>query len=252
MAAISAVAEDPVRIEDKFKIHELNEESVYAVELYPLGIPTVVTVDGFIPTGLYGGTKFAYAGDDNSLWVMVLEKAIAKTYGTYAAMIGGDSVMGVSLLTGTPSVRYYSNNSTSDELWEAILKHDAQNDMMTSGTACGCGSGDSVANSYGLACSHAYTIHGGFELSNGVRLVVVRNPWGTEGYAGPYSDTSSDWTEALKAEIPSYADALDGRFHMPIEDYMQSFRGIGANLDIQGMERVEFVVHDDENSDNVD
>jgi len=51
-----------------------------------------------------------------------------------------------------------------------------------------------------LVTGHAYAMLGTVKLSNGVQLVQLRNPWGREQYAGPYSDDSSDWTPALRAE----------------------------------------------------
>ena len=51
---------------------------------------------------------------------------------------------------------------------------------------------------YGLVHEHAYTLLGVVELSNGVRLVKLRNPWGNELYTGPWFDGDPQWTDTLK------------------------------------------------------
>lgn len=49
--------------------------------------------------------------------------------------------------------------------------------------------------------SHAYIVLGHVTLSNGTRLVKVKNPWKSEWYSGRYSDNSAEWTTALKNEV---------------------------------------------------
>lgn len=62
------------------------------------------------------------------------------------------------------------------------------------------GESDTNANNEGFVSNHAYVILGVKQLSNGVRLVKLRNPWGSERYTGPWSDNSDLWTDALRAE----------------------------------------------------
>jgi len=54
-----------------------------------------------------------------------------------------------------------------------------------------------VTTENGLVAYHAYTLLAAFKLSNGVKLIKMRNPWGKETYTGPYCDTCSDWTPEL-------------------------------------------------------
>ena len=42
---------------------------------------------------------------------------------------------------------------------------------------------------YGLPGNHAYSLMNTATLSDGTKLVKLRNPWGTEQYTGPYSDS---------------------------------------------------------------
>jgi hypothetical protein len=56
---------------------------------------------------------------------------------------------------------------------------------------------------YGLEAQHAYTILDAIEVTkNGEpyqKLVKMRNPWGIEGYTGPWKDGDAEWTPELKA-----------------------------------------------------
>ena len=46
----------------------------------------------------------------------------------------------------------------------------------------------------GLVSGHAYSLLAAKELSNGVRLVKLRNPWGRFEWKGAWSDNSELWT----------------------------------------------------------
>ena len=66
---------------------------------------------------------------------------------------------------------------------------------------------------------HAFTVLEAKELSNGVKLIKVRNPWGKEKYHGPWSDRSDKWTNALKDEVDLVVDNQDGIFWTDIDTY---------------------------------
>ena len=59
--------------------------------------------------------------------------------------------------------------------------------MVTAGSFYGTGN-NQEQNAVGLAYSHAYSVQEAITLSNGVRLLALRNPWGRETFNGTYSD----------------------------------------------------------------
>ena len=95
------------------------------------------------------------------------------------------------------------------------------NTLITSGSQFGVG-GDSTFSEIGIAYSHAYTMLGTKQLSDGTRLMHMRNPWGHEIYKGDWSDDSGMWTEELKEEADFYLKD-DGIFYISIEDYFKEF-----------------------------
>ena len=66
-----------------------------------------------------------------------------------------------------------------------------------------------------------------------VKLVKIRNPWGTEGYKGDYSDSSAKWTSDAMKKRAGMVKANDGEFFMPIDLYKKymSDTTISSNMD---------------------
>lgn len=67
---------------------------------------------------------------------------------------------------------------------------------------------------------HAWTVLGKYTLSNGTRLLKIRNPWNTEKYFGDWSDDSPLWTPEFEREVGK-TDADDGEWFISVEDYYQ-------------------------------
>jgi hypothetical protein len=86
---VNALAQTPSRIEDLFATKATDDEGIYAFNVYALGIPQQVTIDGRIPFNSIGSTIFASIGSDGSLWGPLVEKAWAKFSGNYEMISSG-------------------------------------------------------------------------------------------------------------------------------------------------------------------
>lgn len=53
-------------------------------------------------------------------------------------------------------------------------------------------------------------------------LAKMRNPCGSEGYKGKWSDKDPNWTAAMKAQV-NLVQADDGIFWMPYENMLKYF-----------------------------
>ena len=99
---------------------------------------------------------------------------------------------------------------------------------------------------------HAYTVLGTKVLTdangNKIKLVKIRNPWGTEDYKGAYSDNSDKWTPALRTQAGSVIKN-DGEFFMPIDDYKKYCGETYINFNVDNMSRSTFLVLDDTNTE---
>lgn len=91
-----------------------------------------------------------------------------------------------------------------------------------------------------MAKGHAYTILGTVKLSNGKRLVKIRNPWGYDGYKGSYSDKSEDWDEESKKEA-GWKDADEGIFFVDIDSYKQHFSETWISYNTQDWATAKFL-----------
>ena len=79
----------------------------------------------------------------------------------------------------------------------------------------------------GLIASHSYSLIAAKELSNGVQLVLLRNPWGQKEWDGNWGDSSPLWTPKYKAEVADTKHDFDrdndGMFWMMFSDMVLHF-----------------------------
>lgn len=93
---------------------------------------------------------------------------------------------------------------------------------MGAGTASG---SNTQQNDCGLAYGHAYAILAVFKMDN-IEMVLMRNPWGTTTYSGPWKYNDAAWTDALVAQVPFSIDPrtsnVDGIFAMPLSTFIDT------------------------------
>lgn len=142
---------------------------------------------------------------DGVVWAPLMEKIWAKVNGNYEMTIAGVSQESLGFITGAPSTYFNmtadmgyvpGDNSTLEtsglDAWTKIKAADEVNYVMTASANGG--------GFWGLVPDHTYTLTGAFEIKDGNgavtnRLLEIRNPWGIDGYDGPWSDSDTDkWT----------------------------------------------------------
>ena len=183
------------------------------------GKPIRISIDDKLPATINSAKtaitpKFAKRGPNGSWWVPILEKASAKYYVNYMNMNGGWMSESLYMLTGMPNTGFSTIDLTEDQIFEKLTIWDKKQYVMTAAV----NRADGV-DKKNLVDGHAYTIIGTAVAPNGQRLVKLRNPWGTEQYIGPYSDTDTvNMTAEVKAAL-NYTTGNDGIFHMTIQDF---------------------------------
>jgi len=81
----------------------------------------------------------------------------------------------------------------------------------------------------GLVTGHAFTVLGvntyfDKAANKDVKLVKIRNPWGSERYKGAWSDKDTkSWTDEARRALNHQANMADGVFFMPISNYQKLF-----------------------------
>ena len=248
MAAMSALAEHPERVQDIMISDDKEEAGIYAMNMYNLGIPFTQIVDDRMPMRSNGQSLFAGIGQDGSFWAMIVEKMFAKWYGNWEHLVGGWMNLAVAALNGSPWVTHIHNNNSHDQIWDYINNADQDRDIITAASQF-CGSHDSSTDQ-GVACSHAYTLISSHVVQdpagNDIRLFKMRNPWGAEQYGGDWSDNWSGWTPEFQAQLPEIHEfANDGVFYIDLDSYMVNFSRTQINQDTSDWNLKWFLMQDD-------
>ncbi|KAI0220352.1 Calpain-B [Lamellibrachia satsuma] len=187
-----------------------------------------IIVDDRLPT-LNGKLVFGHnKSQPNEFWVPLFEKAYAKVYGSYENIDGGFINTALVDFTGGVSedVRLRKKSELPDNLFELMFRMFKMNSMM------GCSiNTDSVREEElktGLYAGHAYSITNfvqGHVDNKPVRLLRLRNPWGTGEWKGDWGDNSSKWYKVSQADRTALGIKRrdDGEFWMSFEDWVANF-----------------------------
>ena len=241
LAAISALAEYPERMQKCILSKTINNAGIYCVQICVTGIWEDVIIDDEFPI-VMGEDKSAFAYSKNgSTWVMFLEKAYAKVYGGFDNIAGGVVDNALFDLTGAPTKFFMSKELSAEAHWRQLIEADRNRFVMGAHTRNFTGqSNDAQDKSSGIANTHAYTVIGAYEIVNEYgrkrvlrsgepsspyndRIVKLRNPWGRGEWLHEWSDNSSNWTAELKQELLPQGSGEDGIFFMPLDKFLHYF-----------------------------
>lgn len=257
MAAFACLAEYPGRLQNVFENIEASKRGKYTVTLYNNGKPESVVIDDFIPCS---NEKPKFAKPHGcEMWVMLLEKAVAKFCGGYHNLDGGLTGWGIHVLTGDPCFflerepgpgnKWRRKNFRTEgdsgkrkcfvvrteEVYDAakvfdILFEYRKKEAIMAAANDG-GGGDSADNARnGICQGHAYSVLD-VRVVAGFKLVRCRNPWGTFEWTGKWSDKSDMWQQNPKVKDQltggtGEVDKDDGAFWMDFDDFSTNFSGI--------------------------
>ncbi|KAF3782219.1 Calpain-type cysteine protease [Nymphaea thermarum] len=224
-----AVLTEVSRISEVIITPQYNEEGVYTVRFCIQGEWVPVVVDDWIPCESRGKPAFATSRKGNEFWVSILEKAYAKLHGSYEALEGGLVQDALVDLTGGAGEEIDMRSTqaqidlASGRLWSQLLRFKQEGFLLGAGSPSG---SDVHVSSSGIVQGHAYSILQVREV-DGHKLVQIRNPWANEvEWNGPWSDSSSEWTERIRHKLKHVPQSKDGIFWMSWQDFQLHFRSI--------------------------
>ncbi|KAL2260626.1 hypothetical protein VTK26DRAFT_5317 [Humicola hyalothermophila] len=167
-----------------------------------------------------GALYFAQCENPNETWLPLLEKAYAKAHGDYAAIEGGFFGEGIEDLTGGVTTELFTADILDKEyFWKEELMKVNKDFLFGCSTGLwGLGFGERK----GIQEQHAYSVMRAVEI-DGQRLLLLKNPWGSGEWKGPWSDGSKEWTpEWLKKLNHQFGD--DGAFWISYKDLLRKFQ----------------------------
>jgi len=228
LSALSAIAERPHRLEKLFEINKHNPRGYYIVKFCNMGIWEKYAIDDHFPCypkeSMNFGPCFSSASieeEKTELWVLLLEKAWAKRFGSYEFIESGVVSSVLRDLTGAPTKTLFSDDP---DLWEECVRGEDL-DFIMAASSNSDEKSEAKIEEAGLVPGHAYAMLRAVEVETreGVaRLCQLRNPWGKHEWQGDWSDDSNKWTDELRRKL-SFTRADDGIFWMCFEDLCQYF-----------------------------
>ncbi|CAD8199562.1 unnamed protein product [Paramecium octaurelia] len=227
LSSLSALAEIPQQVQKLFRHQEYQQNGLYGIFMCNNGILQECVIDDFIPCQKQGGPIFSKA-NGNELWVLLLEKAYAKIYGSYQKIEQGLAGQALKDLTGAPSEYFIRKAETlkdADLCWEFMEKNDKEKYILTASSETN-EQGTEQDNGNGIVSQHCYAI---LDLQRVIgsdgkpdRIIRIRNPWGRKEWIKDWSDNSSKWTPELRERLQVHRKD-DGIFWMSVNDFITEF-----------------------------
>ncbi|CAD6196430.1 unnamed protein product [Caenorhabditis auriculariae] len=225
LSAMALIAERPDILESIFLTKEYNPMGIYQLRLCVDGLWIVVLVDDFFPCRPDSLSLAFAVGRKNQMWVPLIEKALAKQFGSYAALSAGRTVEGLAILTGASCETHSTQDlADTDILWASLLSSREAGYIM----GCSCGAGRISVDpleykAKGLLARHAYSILDVVQES-GIRLLRLRNPWGNFVWQGKWSDVWSGWPPEMKNRL--LREHETGTFWIEFSEFIQYFDSV--------------------------
>ncbi|EWS74185.1 calpain family cysteine protease (macronuclear) [Tetrahymena thermophila SB210] len=200
-----------------FEITQINNAGIFGIWVNQAGQWDLMVLDDNFPTK---NNQYCMAQTNNGIWLMVLEKALAKMYGNYMGLNGGFTHNALTDLTGAPTE--IIDDGTEEEWFQYVdswIKRGflvfAENDINTRSS--------SVLENSGYSFSVLAIENLGQEI-----IVKLKSPINQLVYQGQWSNQSSKWTSALRdtydvKPIPSE----DGTFWMSLSEFRNMFQYLG-------------------------
>lgn len=244
IAALSAVAwATPRRIAQATRATGTNQQQfVDVIRFYRPDsggvVDREVEITEAIPLGAGGNPIYCRSSEAGEIWPAVYEKAYAKfktgTSGDRPSILDtawGDCVLATAHLNGGKRAYFTTAGRTGAQMWDIVRASSMGGRTFRPMTAWTYSSGTAsekkiVYSDANIVASHCYTILG-WDYRNGVRYLIVRNPWGnTEPTVGQLTGTTvlhdiSWWRPIALAPV-------DGTFGITADAFQTYFAGLGV------------------------
>lgn len=217
---------------------------IFRFRFWRFGRWVEVVIDDRLPTS-GGELIFCRPGQKgNVFWCSLLEKAYAKLIGNYEALDGGSTAEALIDFTGgvSEAISLEENNKTDEEkkkLFKSLMKAHSRASLISAAIRPSSSQAFEEVLASGLVTGHAYSVtaikninlHSGLLSlfrTHKLRLIRLRNPWGSGEWKGAWSDTSEEWKKVSRREREKLGVTVDddGEFWMSWDDFCSHFTDI--------------------------
>lgn len=209
-----------------------------------------IAIDDKLPTN-QGQLVFSRSSNKNEFWSALLEKAYAKLYGSYKALIGGTTSEAMEDFTGGIA-EMFDLGKPPENIFDVMEAGFKRHSLIS----CNIDADPNITEAStpeGLVKGHAYSVTLATRVNfidnrikGTIELVRLRNPWGNGAeWKGAFSDRSAAWENIPKCD-QNKIDLLfrnDGEFWMNLEDFLTHFDrleichlspdSVGVNVDTE-------------------
>ncbi|XP_072120767.1 calpain-3-like isoform X1 [Mobula birostris] len=203
-----------------------NYAGIFHFQFWRFGEWVDVVIDDRIPT-FNNHLVFTKSAERNEFWSALLEKAYAKLHGSYEALKGGNTTEAMEDFTGGVT-EFFEMRGAPKDMYKIMKKATERGSLMA------CSIDSFVPLQFetrlpsGLVKGHAYSVTGVDEVTHRnqkVKLVRLRNPWGTVEWNGPWSDKAREWSEIDKSQKQRLQHQMkdDGEFWMAFDDFKKNY-----------------------------
>ncbi len=227
LSVLSALSENPERIKKLIPKSKISDKGIYECNVFLHGYEIPIVIDDYFPVIENEDNNIAFAGinqESKSIWPILLEKVWAKCNLSYEDIINGNSADAFQFLSPAPFDTYYHNNDNKS-LFDIIDDSIKKNYIVVSDITLTENTNLDYLSKMGLLTNHAYNIIDTVTLKQNsaeVKLLKIRNLWGTNEWKGDWSDNSGKWTENFKRTV-KLEKKEDGIFWMAYEDFIQFY-----------------------------
>jgi len=238
LAGLAGLAEFEGIIFNLFEQKTAQPDGKYNVRIYDMNSQqwNSVVIDDLIPCDPKTRKPCMAQPKDHEMWVLLVEKAAAKWFGSYTRINGAFCLVPFMFLTACGPCKNFTQDAgghsytvkqarladahdrnsiqlqplgqcSSEQLWQELMQADDANHVMSAwttkdppGGAAGHGASGEAIASDGIVKGHAYSLISIDEYNaDGQlwRVVRLRNPWG--------SNPAAEWKGALSDDWPQWA-----------------------------------------------